>query len=636
MGLLVALVVVAAIVIGAHWSVLSCKAFMFDDDQYLIENRLVKNPGWDSTKRFLTEVLEPSTVRGYYQPLAMISLMVDYALGGRVDKLMAFHRTSLLLHTANSLLLVILIYFLFRELWPSAIVGLLYGLHPTTVESVAWISERKTLLATFFALSCLIFYVCYVRSSRRRYYFLCVPMYVLSLLSKPTIIAMPVLMLLLDFWPFRRLGRRAILEKIPFLAIAAGSAVITFISQSRTSLARTPGESGIVRILLTICHNIVFYLYNFLWPNDLSWYYPFPKPFNLSHPMLVVGVVGTVVLIVVLLVSLRWARCLLVGWLFFFAAIFPTLGIVGFHPVIAADRHMYFPMIGLLLPIAWMLCQLRQTDARNTARRIAPVMAFAILMVSEFILTRCYLVHWQNSERVYTFMLQRTPDVAILHNNLANVLSDSDDPAIITESVRHFERSLKLKPGSPEVHNNLGNALSKLGKNDDAIKNYMKALSLRPKFAVAYYNLAAALAQQGQNTQAIAQYRQAVRYKPDYVEAWAHLGISLAEQGDFEQAVSCYLKALDYEPNFILAHGQLGLALARLGRIDDSIEQLRIVLKALPNDKEMHFNIGFLLEHKGQTIEAVQYYRQALRIDPNYQAAHQRLHAITQTQENSP
>jgi len=634
--LLLALLVVAAIVTAAHWPALSTRAFMFDDDQYLVENRLVKNPGWDSTERFITEVLEPSTVRGYYQPLAMISIMLDYALGGRVDNLMPFHRTSLLLHAANSLLLLILIYHLFGQLMPAVVAALLYGLHPTTIESVAWISERKTLLAAFFALACLVFYVRYLRTNKRTYYLLCLPIYVLSLLSKPAIIAMPVLMLLLDFWPFRRLNRRAILEKIPLFAIAAGAALITFISQSRTSLATTPGQSGAFRILLTICHNIVFYLYNFLWPNHLSWYYPFPKPFNLSQPMLLIGVIGTLLLITALLISIRWTRSLLIGWLFFFAAIFPTLGIVGFHPVIAADRHMYFPMIGFLLPVAWMLGRISPTGTRTTLRRIAPIAICAILMASEFTLIRCYLVYWRDSEKLYTYMLTRSPDVAILHNNLANVLSDADDPAMVTQAVKHFQRSLQLKPNSPEVYNNLANALSKLGRSEDAIKHYKKALSLRPKFAVAHYNLAAALATQGQNRQAIAQYRQAVQDKPDYVEAWTNLGIALAAEGDFEQAVTCYSKALEYEPTFVLAHGQLSLTLARLGKIDDAIEHIRIVLKALPNDKEMHFNIAVLLEYKGRTDQAVQHYRRALKIDPNYQQARQRLRKITQTQKDTP
>ena len=228
------LVVVSIIVVAAHWPCVSAKALMLDDDQYLVENRLVQNPGWTSAKRFLTEVLHPSTVRGYYQPLAMISLMLDVSMGGDVDNLRPFRLTSLSLHVANSLLLVVFLYLLFGQIAPAAMVGVLYGVHPVAIESVAWISERKTLLAAFFALWCLIFYVLYVRRQKWRYGIICPAMYVLSLLSKPAVAAMPVLLLLLDFWPFRRLGRRAILEKLPLFVIGAVFSIIKFISKIGT------------------------------------------------------------------------------------------------------------------------------------------------------------------------------------------------------------------------------------------------------------------------------------------------------------------------------------------------------------------------------------------------------------------
>ena len=308
------LVVVGIIVVAAHWPAVRAKALMLDDDQYLVENRLVQNPSWTSAKRFVTEVLRPSTVRGYYQPLTMISLMLDVAMGGDVDNLSQFRLTSISLHVANSLLLVIFLYLLFGQIAPAAMAGLLYGVHPVAIESVAWIAERKTLLAAFFALWGLIFYVLYVRRQKWRYGIICLVMYVLSLLSKPAVVAMPVLLVLLDLWPFRRFGRRAILEKLPLFVIGAVFSVITFISQSGTSAVKLPGESGLVRLLLTFCHNIVFYLYNFLWPVNLSWYYAFPEPFDISHPAVLFGVIGTCVLMVVLLLSLRWMWCLLVGW----------------------------------------------------------------------------------------------------------------------------------------------------------------------------------------------------------------------------------------------------------------------------------------------------------------------------------
>ncbi|MFH0980558.1 MAG: glycosyltransferase family 39 protein, partial [Planctomycetota bacterium] len=228
-GLLAVLILVVALTVAAvHWPALSAQTLSFDDAQYLTKNLLVQNPSWASAGRFLREVLEPSTVSGYYQPLAMISLMLDHALGGRADQLRPFHRTSLILHISNTALVIVLLYLLFRQAWVAVAVGLLFGLHPLTVEPIPWIGERKTLLATFFALCCFITYVGYARRRSWKRYVACLVWFVLALMSKPTTTPLPVLLLLLDYWPLRRLNKRAVLEKVPFLIIAGLSAVITF------------------------------------------------------------------------------------------------------------------------------------------------------------------------------------------------------------------------------------------------------------------------------------------------------------------------------------------------------------------------------------------------------------------------
>ena len=619
----VLLVAVGVVILAAYWPGLSAKALMLDDDQYLVNNRLVQNPGWESAKRFITEVLKPSTVRGYYQPLAMISLMLDVAMGAGVDNLRPFHYTSLALHIANSLLLAVFIYLLFGRIWPAAMVGLLYGVHPITIESVAWVSERKTVLAAFFAMWSLLFYLSFIRRRYRRHYVLCLLMFVLSLLSKPSIVGLPILLLLLDFWPLRRLNRRAVLEKLPLFAVAALFSVITFLSQSGTSLVKMPGQSGLGRVMLICCHNIIFYLYNLFWPVNLSWYYPFPKPFNLSQPIALAGVIGTCLLIVTLLISLRRTRSLAAGWLFFFVAIFPTLGVIGFHPMIAADRHMYFPMVGFFLILGWLFSRIWKDEKKIVglglpARRIILTAVVVLLAASEFILTRCYLVHWRDSESVYRYMLKLSPDVVVLHNNLGNVLGDLGKDH---QAFEHFTRSLKLKPNSPKVHSNIGNTLERLGRLDEAIEHYKKALSLRPGFSEAHYNLASALVKKGRTDEAIAEYRQALRYRPDDVDALNNLGFVLTEQGEFDEAIEYYKKAIEIEPANIIAHGRLGLVLAGMGKIDEAIEEFWIVLKARPDDVEMRCNVGILLAQQGRTSEAIEQYRKALQINPDYTKA---------------
>jgi tetratricopeptide (TPR) repeat protein len=457
--------------------------------------------------------------------------------------------------------------------------------------------------------------------------------FVLALMSKPTSTPVPLLMLVLDYWPQKRLGKRALLEKVPFVIIAGIAALITFLSQRNTADVIMPSEHGLIRIPLMICHNIIFYLYKFVWPFRLSAFYPFPSPFTPTHPMLLVGIIGTCILIVLLLIALRWTRALLAGWLFFFLAVFPTLGVIGFHPVIAADRHAYVPIVGFLLPPAAFLAWLcRDSDVRFRRRGVLLLAATLVLCSAEIVGVRRYLVSWRDTVTHYEYMLSLFPDQHILHNNLALALAKAEKSE---QAVEHYMESLQLKPNSYEVHNNLGNALCKLGRTDEAIEHYRESVKLKSRFAVGRYNLARALAEKGNIVEAVAEFREAVKFKPNYIDAWNELGYALARQGRFEEAVECYAKAIELKPDLIIAHGRLGLTLAKLDRVDDAIRQFRIVLQARPDDFEMHFNMGFLLEKQGQIQQAISHYRRALQINPDFTKARAQLEDALAKQKNS-
>lgn len=330
------LVIVCILVFIVHLPALSARATFHDDHMYLTENFLVQNPGWTSARRFFVEILEPSTVTGYYQPLTMISLMADVAITGSSNSFRPFHRTSLLLHVANTALVAVLLYLLFGHALIAAGVALLFGLHPMTVDSICWISERKTVLATFFALFSIIFYVRYAHLGKKRHFIGCLIAYVLALLAKPTTVPLPAMMLLMDYWPLNRLRRDSIIEKLPLFLIGTVFAVITYVSQDRTTIVILPGQYNPLRIPMILSHNIIFYLYKIVWPLNLSPHYEYT-----SYLMKLAGAIGTCVLIPVLFLSLRRTRALLTGWLIFFIAIIPTMGIVSVTPVIAANRYAY-------------------------------------------------------------------------------------------------------------------------------------------------------------------------------------------------------------------------------------------------------------------------------------------------------
>ena len=245
---------------------MSAQTISFDDHGYLVDNQLVLNPSWESAKRFLTEVLDPSAVRGYYQPLTLISLMLDVALGGSVENLMPFHRTSLILHIFNSCLIVIIVYKLFGNLPVAVMVGLLFGCHPMTVEPIPWIGERKTLLASFFALWVILLYVYSVQRRNNRFLLGALVIYIFALMTKPIVTPLPVMLILLDIWPLQQFRWREQWNKIPFFIIAAVSVYVTVISQSKAGLQ----DTSVLDSFYTICHNLFFDPWKMIWPVELN------------------------------------------------------------------------------------------------------------------------------------------------------------------------------------------------------------------------------------------------------------------------------------------------------------------------------------------------------------------------------
>ncbi|MCK4753310.1 MAG: tetratricopeptide repeat protein [Planctomycetes bacterium] len=586
-------------VLITYWPVLSAEAISFDDERYLVINPLVQNPSWSSTKHFFTEVFEPSTVPGYYQPLAMVSLMLDYAMGGRPDNLMPFHITSLCLHLINTSLVIVFLYMLFGKIWTAVIAGLLFGLHPLTVEPIPWVAERKTLLATFFALWCLIIYIRYSYKRNLLLYLGCVATFVLSLMSKPTTTLLPFLLLLLDFWPLRRLNKRTLIEKVPLFIVMITSAVVTIISQGRTEYVTMPTKCSFVQNLLVFCHNIVFYLYKVIQPIKLSSYYPFPKPFVLLNPEVLTGVVGTCVLLAVLLISLRWTRALITGGLFFFVAVFPTMGVIGFTKVIARDNYIYFPFLGLLMILVWFLERLWSRISDSLIRKIIFVAFILIVAGSESIATRRYLANWKTTETLYQHMLSLSPTAATLNYNYGCALLKDNK---LDEAVNHFRRALLGNPRHVGAHNNLATTLQSQNELDEALKHFRLAAQLNPYDAEIQNNLGIVLRLQDKFDEAIRYFRQALQFEPDYADAHYNLGVVFELRGEFEEAAKHLTETLRIKPDYPNARTKLVIALVRHGnalirqhRFDEAIPHLNRVLQMEPNLVDVMNNLAWVL-----------------------------------------
>lgn len=633
---LIVIAVVCAIIVAVYWPALSAKALSFDDQQYLTKNVLVQNPSFKSAKRFLTEVLEPSTVAGYYQPLTMISLMLDYAVGGSENNLQLFHRTSLVLHTANTALIIMLLYMLFGNIRAAAAAGLLFGIHPMTVEPIPWVGERKTLLAAFFAFWSLILYVRYSRSGNWKSYTGCFLMYLLALMSKPTSVPLPAVMLLMDYWPLRRFNIKSVFEKLPLFVLGGIFAVITYVSQSRTCIAVTPEKTGLGHVLLLLCHNTIFYLHKIILPVSLSSHYAFPKPFNLMQPMVLAGLLGTCILIPLLLFSLRWTRAVFTGWLIFFIAIFPTMQVIGFSNVIASDKFAYLPSVGLLMIVTSLLVWL----GKNKKMRITAVTVVLILTAAEAVATQRYLAYWQDSIKLTDRMIALAPRSAPLYNDRGVIYVKKGEYAL---AMADFNKAIELNSKYYEVYHNRGIVYSTTGQDDLALQEFARSLQINPKYFPVYDNRGRIYCSRGQYDLAISDYNTAIRLNPEFVDAYngrgnvcekqGKLDVALADfnkaisinpkyfysyhnraniymsRGDFAKAISDYSKAIRLNPKFADAYNNRGNSFRRLGKYDLAVSDFDNTLKADPNYIDAYFNKAGALESAGRKIEAVAVYK---------------------------
>jgi tetratricopeptide (TPR) repeat protein len=647
-------VAMAAAVLATYWPVLKYDFVKYDDDRYITDNRNVTG---GITRQSLIWAFAESH---YYMwhPLTTLSQMLDCQLYGLAAG--RHHLTSLLIHLANTLLLFWVLTRMTGAIWPSAFVAAVFGLHPLQVESVAWLAERKNVLSGLFCILTIGAYVQYARRPGLLRLLAVVLVFALCIMTKPMVVTLPCVLLLLDYWPLDRVRtkRKAevqitpaqsqenlpdpellqnngqgtslgllILEKVPLFILTAILSIITYNAQKSGGVVSALEKLTLKSRAANAVISYLTYIEKMFWPSGLAVFYPHPAG-NFSHTKVVVSAVLLVLLTIFFLYYPRRRKYLAVGWFWYVGTLVPVIGLVQVGAQARADRYMYMTMIGLLLVLAWGV---KDLVAKWRHLRIAAALAAALVLPAAAVCTRLQLRHWKDSVALFKHALDVTTNNFVMENNYANLLSDTGR---IEQAIEHYQKALRLRPRSAEVYTNLGNALMDLHKTDEAIEHYRKAVSLAPDLAVAHHNLARALAESGANTEAVAEYREAVRLKPDYVEAWSNLGFELAQQGAHEEAVECYNKAIAIEPNNIIAHGRLGLALAALLRDDQAIEQFRIVLKARPDDFEMHFNLGFLLERQGKTDEAIEEYRRALQINPDFSKARKQLQTALTKQKN--
>lgn len=597
----------AAATLIAFWPVTRCDFLNYDDTDYFTSNPHVltgltmANISWAFTTGHASN----------WHPITWLSLMFDASWAGKNP--FVPHLTNLLFHTANVILLFLLLRRLTAATWRSAFVAALFALHPLHVESVAWVSERKDVLSLCFGLLALLAYARYAKQSAVNgqqsvassrainyqpstiHYFLSLLLFALSLMSKPMLVTLPFLMLLLDWWPLQRIStwnfqlanvRAVLLEKIPFLMLSLASSVITFVVQQKGGAVATFTSFPLPERVANAFVSYARYLGKTVWPEPLANPYPHPGHWDLSLVIYSVALVAGLSAIAVLLA--RKYPFAFTGWFWFLGTLIPMIGLVQVGEAAMADRYSYLPLIGIFIIVVWGA---GEVFARWRLPQAAIALAAALILLASAVQTRSQLQFWRNSETLFRHTLAMTENNQVAWNNLGTWLSGSGQ---VAEAMDCFRRALQIKPGNPNTLYNLGNAFAKLGNWDEAINNYQSALQTTP----------------------------------DAADILSNLGFALAARKQYADATACFEKSLKLDPDSADAHNNFATVLFIGHRFDEAAQHYRAALRLAPDNPQICANLGDVLVKLGQTAEAVQSYQKALRLQPDNERVKAKLQAL--------
>src|SRR5213594_403073 len=622
-------VLIALVTFAAFLPTLQNQFVAWDDDKNFLKNPHYRGLGWSHLRWMWT-----TFNLGHYIPLTWMTFGLDYLLWGLNP--VGYHLTSLLLHAANAVVFFVVVRRILTRALPgpserghalavsAGFAALLFAIHPLRVESVAWVTERRDVLSGLFYLSAILIYLrtCERGERGRGWYWAAVGLFACALLSKSMVVNLPIVLLILDVYPLRRLGgatgwwsepaRRVYVEKIPFVLLATAAAAIAVMAQLSVHAAASLAQLSVPGRVAVSAYGLSFYLWKMVVPLNLSPLYPlspivnpWAMPFVLSYTMVLA-------ITAIALALRRRVPGLPAAWSAYVVVLLPVLGIFQSGPQIAADRYTYLASLGwAILVSAGVLSHWRRRPFLFTGLAACVLFGLGILTWNQ-------VQVWRDSEKLWTHALATYPKSSIAENNLGNVRADQSK---LAEAIEHYRQALDINPEHASAHYNLGNVLAQQGKLAEASEHHRQALRLKPDYADAHNNLGNVLAQQGMLAEASEQYQRALQIRPDDADAHNNLGNALAQQGKLSEAVDHYRQALKIKPDFAKAASNLGSALAQQGKLSEAVEHYRRALKIKPDFAEALNDLGNALARQGQLAGAIDHYRQALKIKPDFAKA---------------
>lgn len=613
-NLWIALALAAATAV-AYWPVLSNGFVNYDDDLYVLNNHHIQHGlGLETIEWAFT------TFRGAnWFPLTWLSWALDFQLYG--DDPAGFHATSLLLHIANTLLLFLAFSRMTKARWSSAFMAAIFALHPLHVESVAWAAARKDVLSGLFAMLALVAYERHVRRDGARLIAVA-SLLALGLMAKPTLVTWPFVLLLLDEWPLRRLRapsdpdrldasrvRRAVLEKLPLLAIVVVISGVAIASQSHWGTVQGLDRLPLWLRLANALTAYVAYLGDAFWPTELAVFYPHPGAELATSHVLGSGLLLAVLTGLALMLRRKHPEAA-VGWFWFVGVLFPVIGLVQVGQAARADRYTYLPLIGLSLPFVFALARLAR---RGRVVRSLIVAASLMALLALGFETRRQVERWHDSESLFEHALSVTRRNHVAHINLGVVRLAEDD---LESAATHLSRALQLAPASATAAGLLGDVRLAQERGEEALRWYDRALEVEPDVLRWQEGKANAELELGRVAAAIASYREALAAKPGAATLHANLGLALARAGRHAEAVSSFEAALAIKPELAQVRGSLGIALLEVGEPDRAQAAFDAALELDSELALIHAHAGKLRASRGEFEPALSHLDRATGIEP--------------------
>lgn len=523
-------IILVLITLSVFWQVNQFDFINLDDNIYITDNSHIQS---GITPEGLHWAFS-THYTGYWYPLIWLSFMFDYQLFGLNAG--GYHLTNLILHILSTLLLFWLFNRMTGAIWKSAFVAALFALHPMHVESVAWVTERKDVLSAFFWMLTLCLYVYYTEKPAIKRYLLVLFSFVLALMSKPMAVTLPVIMILLDYWPLSRLLSHKkklsetkiagiiplwqLKEKIPYFVLSMVFSVITLIVHEKPDRVIFPFSARIANAPVSF----VTYLEKTFWPHDLAVYYPF------SDQLPAWQIFGATLLILVIssavIVMVKRLPYLFFGWLWYVITIVPVIGIIQAGEQAMADRFHYLPSIGISIMLAWGVPELLK---RWKYRKEILFTSSALIILCFSMITWTQVGYWQNSITLFNHALKVTHHNWRAFNNLAHAYNNLGN---YKQAIEGYNRTLEIKPDHVEAYLNRGLAYAHLGDYGQAIEDFNRAIEIKPGHAKAYNNCGNAYVALGNYKQAMVSYGRAIEIDPGYAEAYNNRAIVYLSQGD--------------------------------------------------------------------------------------------------------